>query len=66
MGFHDLAGNLAEWLQPANEAGELAPVAGGSYLDASAALQNLKIVQTEKRERARHVGLRVVVETGAN
>ncbi len=62
-GFHDLAGNLAEWLQPATEVGETAPVAGGSYLDTADALQTLKIVTEEKRVRARHVGFRVVVET---
>ena len=65
-GFFDLAGNLAEWLQPSSAAGETAPVAGGSYLDAAAALKTLKLAAEEKRERARHIGFRVVVEPGAN
>jgi hypothetical protein len=62
-GFHDLAGNLAEWLQPATEVSETAPVVGGSYLDTADALQTWKIVTEEKRVRVRHVGFRVVVET---
>lgn len=63
-GFFDLAGNLAEWLQPPSAAGETAPVAGGSYLDAAAALKTVKLASEEKRERARHIGFRVVVEPG--
>lgn len=61
-GFSDLAGNVAEWLQPAGEPGETAPVAGGSYLDPAATLATLTITPTEKHERTRHVGFRVVVE----
>lgn len=61
-GFFDVAGNLAEWLQASVEVGETAPVAGGSYLDAAADLQSLRIERTEKRERARHIGFRFVVE----
>jgi hypothetical protein len=53
-------------LQPSAAAGETAPVAGGSYLDAAAALKTLKLAAEEKRERARHIGFRVVVEPGAN
>ena len=60
--FENLAGNLAEWLQPATEAGGSAPVAGGSYLDGGDALRRLPITLVEKRERARHIGFRVVVE----
>ncbi len=63
-GFHDLAGNLAEWLEPPLEVGETAPVAGGSYLDTTDGLKTFKAVPEEKRARARHIGFRVVVETG--
>jgi formylglycine-generating enzyme required for sulfatase activity len=64
-GFRDLAGNLAEWLQPATDASESAPVAGGSYLDSANALATLTTTTMDKRERARHIGFRVVVETAA-
>lgn len=64
-GFFDLAGNLAEWLETSPGSGETAPVAGGSYLDAAADLQSLRIGRAEKRERARHIGFRVVVEFAA-
>jgi hypothetical protein len=55
-------GNLAEWLQPATDAGEAAPVAGGSYLDPASALTVLASTPTDKHERARHIGFRVVVD----
>ena len=61
-GFFDLAGNLAEWLQPAADSGETASVAGGSFLDDTDVLRRLPVVAMEKQERARHVGFRVVVE----
>lgn len=64
-GFHDLAGNLAEWLQPVAESGELAPVGGGSYLDGAGALTTLPVTAMDKHERARHIGFRVVVESAA-
>jgi hypothetical protein len=63
-GFHDVAGNLSEWLQTGDAA--TAPVAGGSYLDSTASLGAPVVAQTEKRERARHLGFRVVVEPAAN
>ena len=61
-GFCDLAGNLAEWLQTAVEGEGNAPIAGGSFLDGAAVLQRLPVAVLDKRERARHVGFRVVVE----
>jgi hypothetical protein len=61
-GFADLAGNLAEWLEPASASGAAAPVAGGSYLDPMEVLKTVPVVPTDKAERARHIGFRVVVE----
>lgn len=61
-GWCDLAGNLAEWLQPADAAAEAAPVAGGSYLDTAEALRALPVTSVERRSRLRHVGFRFVVE----
>ncbi|MEY2878132.1 MAG: hypothetical protein RLZZ15_512 [Verrucomicrobiota bacterium] len=63
--FADLAGNVAEWLEPADGAErETAPVAGGSILDSAADLRELPLIPTERRTRARHIGFRIVVETG--
>jgi formylglycine-generating enzyme required for sulfatase activity len=59
--LQNIAGNLAEWLQPAVEPSETAPVAGGSFLDPAAALADPPVVRLGKRERARHVGFRIVV-----
>jgi len=61
-GFYDLTGNVAEWLQPAAADSLAAPVAGGSYLDAGAELKKIPLAETDKNERARHIGFRVVVE----
>jgi formylglycine-generating enzyme required for sulfatase activity len=60
-GFHGLDGNVAEWLLPASESEETAPVAGGSFLG-RAGQGAAALVPTSKRERARHIGFRVVVE----
>ncbi len=61
-GFFDVVGNVAEWLQPADDTSETAPVAGGSYLDPTSALTPLPLVSMDKHERARHIGFRVAVE----
>ncbi len=61
-GLQDLAGNLTEWLQPATEPSETAPVAGGSYLDSAGSLPAFSTTPLDKRERPRHIGFRVVVE----
>ena len=61
-GFYDLAGNVAEWLEPAGANAKAAPVAGGSYLDSPTVLKTFPVVLTDKTERARHIGFRVVVE----
>lgn len=60
-GFYDLLGNLAEW---ANVTGETtdAPVFGGSYLDEAKTLLKVPTEQRLKSDRARHVGLRILVE----
>ncbi|HEY0944273.1 MAG TPA: SUMF1/EgtB/PvdO family nonheme iron enzyme [Opitutaceae bacterium] len=61
VGFHDLTGNLAEWLDASAEAAT-APLGGGSYLDAGAVLAKFPVVPQPKGDRARHIGFRVVVE----
>jgi formylglycine-generating enzyme required for sulfatase activity len=65
-GFHDLLGNVAEWLQPrAPGPAQTAQVAGGSFLDATEALRARPIALFERSEHLRHVGFRVVVERPA-
>jgi len=61
-GFYDLAGNLAEWLVPQRDGGDTAPVAEGSFLDSRESMQTLRVVARDRRERAREIGFRVVVE----
>lgn len=63
-GFFDLAGNLAEWLEPVQARSAVAPIAGGSFLDRATTVATLPVELLDKGERARHVGFRVVVETG--
>lgn len=60
-GFSDLLGNLAEWCA-ADPAADKAQVMGGSYLEDPAALLKGSNEFLLKNDRARHVGLRVVVE----
>ncbi|MBI5381119.1 MAG: SUMF1/EgtB/PvdO family nonheme iron enzyme [Opitutae bacterium] len=65
-GFHDLLGNLAEWLQPASTAhAETAPVAGGSFLDAVTSAASATVVALPRQESRAHVGFRFVVERPA-
>ncbi len=62
-GFHDLHGNLAEWLEPAPDAPQVsAPLGGGSFLEPEAKVRELPVVTVNRRERARHIGFRFVVE----
>ena len=67
MGFFDLLGNLAEWLAapPGERGSELASVAGGSYLDGPEVLRSLRLEERPRSDRARHIGFRFVMATGA-
>lgn len=60
-GFADLLGNLGEWTAAASDA-EKAQVFGGSYLDAPEVLNKVPSELRPKSDRARHVGLRILVE----
>lgn len=60
-GFNDLLGNLAEWANAAAEPTD-APVVGGSYLDDVKTLRKVPTELRLKSDRARHVGLRILVE----
>ena len=60
-GFTDLVGNLAEWTAAETESDQAA-VFGGSYLDTPQKLTTAPVELRNKRDRARHVGLRIVVE----
>lgn len=59
-GFHDLLGNVAEWL--AADAGDTAVLAGGSFTESRGQLQALPLRRAPKSERTRTHGFRVVVE----
>ena len=61
FGFGDLLGNLGEWAAAAEDADQAA-VVGGSYLDSRDALSKVPSELRLKSDRARHVGLRIVVE----
>jgi hypothetical protein len=61
-GCYDLLGNVAEWLAPATDDAEAAPVAGGSCTDALADLARVPLEKHNRLDRARTIGFRVVVE----
>ncbi|WP_221029290.1 formylglycine-generating enzyme family protein [Actomonas aquatica] len=63
-GFFDLVGNLAEWIEAPEDAGdaEQGALIGGSYLDLPESLARLSKTTVPRSERARHIGFRVVVE----
>ncbi len=61
-GFHDLLGNVAEWLAPATPEAEATLVAGGSYVEPAADLAKTPLVRRQGLDRARTIGFRVVVE----
>ncbi len=59
QGFHDLIGNVEEWLA-AKEGENRAPAAGGSV--ATAPVAGLPVRQVFKREKSRTLGFRIVIE----
>jgi cell fate (sporulation/competence/biofilm development) regulator YlbF (YheA/YmcA/DUF963 family) len=64
-GFHDLLGNVAEWLRPGPDMAEgEALVIGGSAIDSTDSLIRLPQETREKSERTRLIGFRFVVEWG--
>ena len=63
IGYYNLLGNLAEWLDAPPGLTGPAPVAGGSNLESEIALRRLPIIDTPRTKRARHVGFRVVLFT---
>jgi hypothetical protein len=60
-GFADLLGNLGEWTAAGADA-DKAQVFGGSYLDAPEVINKVPMELRLKSDRARHVGLRILVE----
>lgn len=58
-GFHDLVGNVEEWVVATEEEAR-APVAGGSVAAAPSA--GLPVRQVYKREKSRTLGFRIVIE----
>lgn len=60
-GFADLVGNVAEWTVTETGA-DKAQVFGGSYLDEPEVLARVPVEPRLKSDRARHVGLRILVE----
>ena len=60
-GFIDLLGNLGEWTLTDADSDQ-APVFGGSYLDAPEVLAKVPSELRQKSDRARHVGLRILIE----
>jgi len=60
-GFVDLLGNLGEWAFASTEDVK-APVFGGSYLNAPEVLAKVPGELRDKSDRARYVGLRILIE----
>lgn len=59
QGFHDLIGNVEEWVS-AKEGETRAPAVGGSV--AAAPVAGLPVRQVYKREKSRTLGFRIVIE----
>jgi hypothetical protein len=62
-GFHDLLGNVSEWLLPDNPGSPTGLVAGGSVRDNPLALAEVPITERPAGERIRYNGFRVVIDT---
>jgi formylglycine-generating enzyme required for sulfatase activity len=60
-GFHDLLGNVAEWLEAGDAPDGVAMVGGGSWLDDLESLRRVPTQELPRGDRARHVGFRVLV-----
>jgi hypothetical protein len=61
-GFHDLLGNVAEWLGTPDVVAGTAKVGGGSYVDRASAFIEFPIASRPRNDRSRTVGFRFVVE----
>jgi len=61
-GFHDLVGNVAEWLAPdPNATTPLAEVVGGNALESREAVLKAPVREVEKSSRDRLIGYRLVL-----
>lgn len=64
-GFHDLLGNVAEWLEPSGLLTESESfIAGGDAKQSIDRLADVPIEITNRRSRNINVGFRIVIETG--
>jgi tetratricopeptide (TPR) repeat protein len=61
-GFHDLLGNVAEWLEPRDAKGATAPIAGGGFLDLVRTPSEPMVSHADCRDANRQIGFRYVVE----
>lgn len=62
IGFFDLLGNVAEWLQPEADGNpQQAPVIGGSVRDNPRALAQIPVENRLRNERNRITGFRIIV-----